>query len=165
MSAVLLATTACDAVQKTLTAVMQDPTTNTTTTLGQVNQVDPQLIANVVSCQRSGNNVLLTFNLKNNTGQLLQDVRCGHTGYYQNMTGKTDNGNEIHSLSTSIRVYGGNWDDVTRYDMPAGGVKALQINIKDVSASARYISLQVGIACGNKQLTNDKAEFLLVPIQ
>ena len=54
MSAVLMLTTACDTVQKTLNAVMPDYS-NTTTTLGQVNQVDPFLVANVVSCKRMGN--------------------------------------------------------------------------------------------------------------
>ena len=164
MSAVMLLTTACDTVQKTLNAVMPDYS-NTTTTLGQVLQVDPFLVANVVSCKRMGNDVLLTFNLKNNTGRVLQDVRCGHTGYYQNMEGKTDTGDLIHNLSTSIRIYGGNWDGVVRCDMYPDSYKTYQISISKVSTSARYISLQVGIACGSQQLSKDKAEFVLVPIQ
>jgi len=162
--AFILTLSSCGVVQQSL-SVLQDVAMDTSTTLGEVQQADPQFVANVTSCRRQGNDVLLTFNVRNNTGQTLQDVRIGHTGYYENMEGRTDVGQEISSMVTSIAVRGGNWDGIARFDMPAGSVKTLQIYIKDVATNARNISLQVGMGCENKTFANKKARFTLVPIQ
>lgn len=160
----MISLSACDVVQQTLTAVAQEALTPTTS-LGQVQQADPSFPVTVTSCRRQGNDVILTFLVKNNTGQTLQDVRIGSTGYYENVEGKTDAGQEFGSMVTSTRVQGGDWGDIARFDMPAGGSKTLQVGVAKISSNARYISMQVGFSCENKTFDHPKVVFTLVPIQ
>ncbi len=165
----MISLTACEVVQQTLTAVAQEALTPTTS-LGQVQQADPSFPVTVTSCRRQGNDVILTFQVRNNTGQTLQDVRIGNIGYAftsypVSMEGKTDVGQIFDGASSRVKVQGGNWDSIARFDMPAGGSKTIQVGVTNIASNARSISLQVGFSCQNKTFDHPGVVFTLVPIQ
>lgn len=134
---------------------------------GTVKQVNSMVEASLTGCSRDDNGgILLTFTLKNVSGQDFGEVRVGHTGYYQNMEGSTDTGDEIHNLSVSIMSQtSGNWGDDVRFSFPANDTKSLMIGIDNVSATAKSLTLQVGVYCETWEVQNDVIKFVNIPIQ
>jgi surface protein len=134
---------------------------------GKVEQVNSKVEASLTGCSRGDNGgILLTFTLKNVSGQDFGEVRVGHTGYYQNMEGSTDTGDEIHNLSVSIMSQNsGNWSDDVRFSFPANDTKSLMIGIDNVSATAKSLTLQVGVYCETWEVQNDVIKFVNIPIQ
>lgn len=134
---------------------------------GKVEQVNSKVEASLTGCSRDDNGgILLTFTLKNVSGQDFGEVRVGHTGYYQNMEGSTDTGDEIHNLSVSIMSQtSGNWGDDVRFSFPANDTKSLMIGINNVPATAKSLTLQVGVYCETWEVQNDVIKFVNIPIQ
>ena len=139
---------------------------------GTVEQANSMVKAQLMSCTRGGGKlafpdtyVFIVFTLKNVSKEDFSELRVGHTGYYQNMEGTTDAGDEIHNLNVSITDGDGTkyYSDV-RFPFQAGESKTMMILIKNVPKTAKSLTLQVGLYCENWEKQDEVVKFVDVPI-
>ena len=140
---------------------------------GTVEQANSMVKAQLMSCTRGGGKlafpdtyVFIVFTLKNVSKEDFSELRVGHTGYYQNMEGTTDAGDEIHNLNVSITDGDGTkyYSDV-RFPFQAGESKTMMILIKNVPKTAKSLTLQVGLYCENWEKQDEVVKFVDVPIK
>lgn len=125
-----------------------------------IQTADKKLAFSVISCKRVGTELVLTFNMTNNTGIALQKVKLG--ALYDN--GYSDTGQNLTHFYIASK---GGERITSTFDINPAETKTLELRHDgfDSSRTAKNVSFDVSLQCENYVFTESQIHFLTVVVE